>query len=261
MDDYTAFDHPQIVSRLFYPRPDESPSAADASILELAISVAAGIEIGGKFFISSRKAPSILFFHGNGEIVSDYDGLGPLFSNIDINFIPVDYRGYGRSGGTPSVSSMMRDCHAIYRHVRGYLDENGFTGAFLVMGRSLGSASALELASSYPEAFDGLIIDSGFAFALPLLRVIGINPDLLGINEEEGFRNYDKIKKFFNPTLIIHAEHDQIIPCQEGRKLYQSSAALVKHLVTIPQADHNTIFMYGMREYMAAIKRLVDSIQ
>ena len=261
MDDYSAFDDPGLIAHLFYPRSDQTPPATDPSIRELIIPVEDGIHIGGKLFVSGGTAPSILFFHGNGEIVNDYNDLGPLFRGIGINFIPVDYRGYGRSNGTPSVSSMMSDCHSIYTYLRRYLDENGFTGKFIIMGRSLGSASALELVSSHPEEVDGLIIDSGFAFVLPLLRVIGIQPDRLGLREEEGFRNFDKIKKFIRPTLIIHAEHDQIIPYHEGRKLYESSPAKDKKLLTIPHADHNTIFMYGLNEYMAAITALAVTVR
>ena len=70
----------------------------------------------------------------------------------------------------------------------------------------LGSASVLELAAHYQEHLDGLVVESGFAYAAPLLRLLGIDPRALGFEEEAGFRNIDKITKFQKPTLIIHAE-------------------------------------------------------
>jgi len=261
MSDYSRFDHPAITSFLFYPRPEESRSLTGENILELFIPVEPDIAIGAKIFISGKNAPSILFFHGNGEIVIDYDDLGPLYTNLGLNFIPVDYRGYGRSGGNPSVSSMMKDCHTIFDYMRQWLKDNAFQGKFIIMGRSLGSASALELVSTRTNSIDGLVIDSGFAYAMPLLRIIGIDPDRLDLHEEEGFRNSDKIKQFRKPTLIIHAEKDHIIPYSDGRTLFDSSPAEKKQMVTIKEANHNTIFMYGLKEYLTAVRQLTDEIE
>ncbi len=261
MSDYSRFDHPAIASFLFYPRPEETRSLSGDNISELTIPVEPDITIGGKIFIAGKKNPSILFFHGNGEIVIDYDDLGPLYVNLGINFIPVDYRGYGRSGGNPSVSSMMKDCHAIFDYMLQWLKDNGFQGKLIIMGRSLGSASALELASTRQNVIDGLIISSGFAYAIPLLRILGIDPDRLGLHEEEGFRNSYKIKQFRKPTLIIHAEKDHIIPYSDGLTLYDSSPAEHKHMVTIKEANHNTIFMYGLKEYLTAVRQLADEIE
>ncbi len=261
MSDYSSFDHPAIASFLFYPRPEETRSLVGENISELSIPVERDIAVGGKIFISGKKAPSILFFHGNGEIVIDYDDLGPLYTNLGMNFIPVDYRGYGRSGGNPSVSDMMKDCQTIFDYMRQWLKDNDFHGKLIIMGRSLGSASALELASTRQDDIDGLIIDSGFAFAIPLLRIIGIDPDRLGLHEEEGFRNSEKIKQFRKPTLIIHAEKDHIIPYSDACTLFDSSPAEQKHMVTIKEANHNTIFMYGLKEYLTAVRQLVDEIE
>jgi pimeloyl-ACP methyl ester carboxylesterase len=260
MSNYAHFDHPSILQYLFYPRPEDGTSLTGDGIIELSIPVEHDIAIGGKLFIADREAPSILFFHGNGEIVSDYDDLGPLFARAGINFIPVDYRGYGRSGGSPSVSTMMKDCHLIFEYCTAWLHNDGFTGRFIIMGRSLGSASALEIASVYGGRIDALIIDSGFAYALPLLRLIGADPGRLGLREEEGFRNIDKIRQFRGPTLVIHAERDQIIPHSDGVTLYESSPAGRKKMLTIPRADHNTIFMYGLAEYLNAVGELARTL-
>ena len=125
--------------------------------------------------MSKESAPNVLFFHGNGEIVADYNDLGPLYISNGLNFMPVDYRGYGRSTGRPTVAAMMMDCHSIFEFTKRWLRDNGYTGRFIVMGRSLGSAPALELASHYKDQIDGLIVESGFAYTGPLLALVGIN--------------------------------------------------------------------------------------
>ena len=92
------------------------------------------------------------------------------------------------------------------------------------MGRSLGSASVLELAAAHSNLIHGLIIESGFAYAAPLLKLLGIDIEALGFKEAHGFGNIDKIKAFAKPTLIIHAEFDHIIPFSDGQALFDATA-------------------------------------
>jgi pimeloyl-ACP methyl ester carboxylesterase len=217
-------------------------------------------KIGARFHMADKKSPNILFFHGNGEIVADYDDLGPLYNRIGINFLPVDYRGYGRSTDKPTVTSMLIDSHAIFNFGKKWLLEHYFTGPVVVMGRSLGSASALEIASSHKDEISGLIIESGFALTGPLLRILGLDPDTMGFKEETGFRNVDKIKTFDKPALIIHAEQDHIIPFSEGQALYNACSASDKSLLEIPGANHNDIFTRGLSEYMSAVKALSNRL-
>jgi hypothetical protein len=204
--------------------------------------------------------PNILFFHGNGEIVSDYDDLGPLYNQMGLNFMVVDYRGYGDSTGTPTVSAMMQDCHTIFRFAEKWLGENGFTGPLLVMGRSLGSASALELAAHYPGRISGLIIESGFAFAAPLLRLLGAPGEVAMQAESVGFRHTDIIRGFTGPTLIIHAEYDHIIPFSDGQALFDASGAEEKRLLKIPGANHNDIFARALTEYLTAVSEMAKKV-
>jgi fermentation-respiration switch protein FrsA (DUF1100 family) len=219
--------------------------------------VEAGVHIGARFFLKDTASPNILFFHGNGEIASDYDQLGGLYNQLGINFLAADYRGYGHSSGSPGITSMMRDCHVILDFVSAWLRENGYSGPLVLKGRSLGSASVLELASAYPDITGGLIVESGFALTAPLLKLLGVDAEALGLSEEEhGLGNLEKIRRVQHPTLIIHAERDHIIAHAEGEMLYEASPAKDKHMLTIPGADHNDIFLRGLNEYVSEVKRL-----
>jgi hypothetical protein len=258
--DYSALDSPDISQRVFHPR-SEWRLFATANANEISIPVEDQIAIGARFHLVSKQAPNILFFHGNGEIVADYDDLGPVYNRMGINFLPVDYRGYGRSGGEPTVSSMMHDCHKIYDFTRKWLNDNGYTGPFIVMGRSLGSASALELASAHGDKIDGLIIESGFALAEPLLRLLGVDLHSVDFAESKGFRNLDKIEQFRKPVLIIHAEFDHIIPYSDALQFYRASPSQDKTLLKIPGANHNDIFSRGLVEYMSAIKSFAGRLK
>jgi hypothetical protein len=255
---HPAFDRPEICSRLFYPRRETGPFHIGAGFRRLSIPVERDVVVGGRFHEAGKEAPTLLFFHGNGEIAADYDDLAAVYRGMGINFLPVDYRGYGLSTGMPSVTSMMRDAHRILEYVRSWLGEAGFTGPLAVMGRSLGSAPALEAARHNEGMVRGLIIESGFARILPLLALLGIDdPEL---SEEEGPRNLEKIREVRMPTLIIHAEYDRIIPFAEGEDLFRSAGAERKTFLEIPGADHNDLFFRGRKAYLDAIGKFMQML-
>ncbi len=259
--DYSALDRSEVLRCVFHPRAEWTAGTAAAPTRDVLIPVAEGVVIGGRFHMTEPTAANVLFFHGNGEIVADYDDIAALYNRLGINFLAVDYRGYGRSTGDPTVTSMMRDAHPIYAFVRTWLKENAFVGPLIVMGRSLGSASVLELAATHGEELDGLIIESGFAFALPLLKLLGVQVWALGLKEDDGFGNLEKIRAYHGPTLIIHAEYDHIISFSDGEALWDASPSPDKTLLEIPGANHNDIFMHGIREYFDAIKNLADKVK
>ena len=257
--DFSELDRPEILHTLFYPRPDLSPTIYAGNPQDLMIPVQDGHRIGARMHAADKGKPTILFFHGNGEIVSDYDDMGGLYSGLGINFLPVDYRGYGHSTGVPTVTAMMRDCHFALDYARSFLKDAGYAGKLLVMGRSMGSASALELAAHYPDAIAGLIVESGFASMEALYERLGISASIPP-DKKNGLSNVSKISGFRKPTLIIHAEHDRIIPFAAGQELYEASGAPDKSLLRVPGADHNDIFYKGQDAYLNAIVDLITRV-
>ncbi len=255
--DYSVLDRPEVLTAIFHPRPELSPPPRHDGVSDHLIPVSQEIYVGARFHCTSAEGANILFFHGNGEIAADYDNLGPVFNQMGINLLAADYRGYGRSSGTPTVGGMMADCHVILKYARRWLGDNDYTGPIIVMGRSLGSAPALELAATHARNLDGLIIESGFAFAAALLSLLGVDLQRIGFKEENGFVNLDNIRCYAGPTLIIHAEYDHIIPFSEGQALYDASPSTTKQLLKIPGANHNDIHMRGFNVYLQSIQSLV----
>jgi len=257
---YAILDRPEVLGAIFHPRAESNYSPSGASGEDHMIDVAPGIAIGARFHMANPSGTNILYFHGNGEIVADYDGLAPMFNAVGINFLVVDYRGYGRSTGYPTVSGMMADCHVVYAYAKEWLLKNSYNGSMVIMGRSLGSASALELAADPKKKIDGLIIESGFAFAEPLLLLLGVDTNRIGFKEDHGFRNVGKIEQFRGPTLVIHAEYDHIIPFSDGEALFRASRAGQKQFLKIEGANHNDIFVRGMKIYMKTVHDFTQSI-
>ncbi len=254
-------DRPEILAFIFHPRSsDPSVSQAQGPFEEHLIPVDEDVVIEGRFYVHHASSPTIPYAHGNGEIVSEYDEIANLYTQMGINSFPVGYRGYGKSTGMPTVFHMQSDAHTLFNYVQAHLKANVFSGPLLVMRRSLGSALVSEIVHAYPDEVTGLIIESGFAYTLPLLQRLGINTDALGIQNDTSLNNADKIKAFTKPTLIIHGEHDSLIPFEDAKVLYKASAATQKTLLKIPGADHNSVFHIGMKAYFAAIKELINKV-
>ncbi|MCG8634822.1 MAG: alpha/beta hydrolase [Desulfobacterales bacterium] len=255
MSKYEALDNPAILQYLFHPRKEGPHRSAAPGREDFMIPVAEGISLGASLHYSDPGAPVVLFFHGNGEIVSDYDELGQAFTRgAGVNFFVADYRGYGASSGSPSASAMISDAHRVLEFVQEMMGEKKMTGSLTVMGRSLGSAPALELAARSSFEFHALIIESGFALAGPLLRVLGLNPERFGFDGLPGEENLDKMAGVTSPCLVIHAQFDHLIPFSDGQALFDACPAEKKHLLEIKGANHNDIFIRGMAPYLEQVR-------
>ena len=251
---YEVLDRPDVLGVLFYPRRDAGVPRLVSGVHNVRIPVADGMSVGGKIYASTRGAPVIIYFHGNGEIASDYDTIAPFYTRLGITLFVIDYRGYGSSDGTPTSSALVSDARASFQGVPGALEERGVeAGQLYVMGRSLGSAAALEIVDSAGKNAAGLIIESGFAHTFALIERIGFL-QLPNVDESiDGFGNLEKISRVQIPTLIIHGERDWIIPVGDGEDLHKASASASKKLVRVPGAGHNDLMLVGRKAYFDAI--------
>lgn len=251
-------DRPDILARLFHPRPEDGFAAPQPRRHDLRIPVAPSVALGARFHVCGQPAPNLLCFHGNGEIAADYDDLGALFNDRGLNLLVVDYRGYGRSDGRPSVAALLSDAHAVLAFTVEWLAARGQAGVLLVMGRSLGSAPALELAAAHPEAIHGLVLESAFAQAGPLLELLGVVLDDRLREAAAAFGHLDKIARCRRPTLVIHGARDVLIPPDNGRALAAAAGDADATLLIIPRAGHNDLFLHGLDAYLAAVQALAE---
>lgn len=253
-----ALDRPEILQFIFYPRREVDRLSA-GNVSTGLITVDEDVSISYNFYIGEKKYPNILFFHGNGEIAGDYEPIGSIYNQIGLNLFVADYRGYGRSGGEPTLSNMIKDAHPVFERFKRILKDARFSGSLFIMGRSLGSASAIELASSYQKQLNGLIIESGFANFFNLLKYLGFPLKSLGIAIPGTPNSLALIRKISLPTLVMHGDYDQIVPVEEGRALFEMIGAKDKHLIIIPGVDHNTIMSGGMRRYLKALQDFISA--
>jgi len=255
-DRYAAIDNSLLLVYLFYPRHQHSRPPAGA--FDLSVPVEKDVSIICRAYPGSAGSPWLLYFHGNGEVVSDYDGIARLYNDKGLNLLVADYRGYGASGGKPTFSAMVSDAKTIFDFVFNNQELSGGEGKvdWYIMGRSLGSISALELAYHFPEKIKGLIVESGFISVARLISHLGLpSPGDLSSLEEEYRQLTAKIEL---PALIMHGENDRLVPLKQGRELYEALGSEQKEIVVIPHADHNDIMFVDSEKYMNAIASFIS---
>lgn len=254
--DYSVIDSSSLPHYLFYPRKDFSEPPEGAQ--DLMVTVEENTEVHCRLYTGdNHRNPWLLYFHGNGEVASDYDFIAPYYTNKGLNLAVADYRGYGKSSGSPSFRAVIEDAQQILRSFKDFLEQNYKSSDSLwVMGRSLGSISALELAHSCPEDLNGVIIESGFISVVKLIRHLGLpSPGNLSPLEEAAQQKAAAIKL---PALIMHGERDHIVPVEQGEELYRTLGSEQKKLFTIPMAGHNDIFFVETENYLREIKTFTD---
>lgn len=252
MSYYYLLDEPLILRNAFFPR--RGLRRCPENAFDLQISVGTGISLHCRFYSRGPTSPTILFFHGNGEIVSDYDGFAALYNAAGANLVVAEYRGYGNSGGTPTFTALLSDAHVIFDAVKKELAGRKYSLELYIMGRSLGSVSALELAADRAGEIKGLIIESGFVCASRIARRLGFSGEVLEPLEEECRQ---KIQRIRVPALIIHGEEDNLVPLTEAEAIYSLLKTDEKKLVIIPYADHNSLIFEGEEEYFASIAAFI----
>jgi len=259
MKNYSKLDQPERLQLIFNPRRCQITPLPKGAI-DVHIEVAPDVIIGCRFYIHAPESPNILFFHGNGETVPDYDDIGPLYNHAGMNLLVTDFRGYSWSNGTPTVSSMLSDAEVLFTETQNWLQFNKYSGKLFLMGRSLGSVPAIDLATRHENDIKGLIIESGIADTIPLAKSLGIPVDDVDFSEKDGFRNIEKIATVKTATFIFHGARDEIIAADEAEKLQSFSGARTKEFIVIPGATHNTMITTGGKLYFETIKKFIDKV-
>jgi uncharacterized protein len=253
MADFSLLDRPQIRSIMFYPRRDRAPAPEGAR--DLFTTAADGVRLHIRIYAGAADLPSIVFFHGNGELVADYDDISLLYARAGLNLAVCEYRGYGQSDGDPTYTAMMADAHAVKAAALEALDGLGWRRGRYLMGRSLGALSALELAATDADGFRGLVIESGAGGLLGWARYIMPGEEAAWARLAEAQR--ERLTAIHLPLLTIHGQIDELIPVERALEVHEAAGSSVKELLVVPGAGHNDLLYVGMRAYFEALAMFI----
>ena len=251
-------DNPAISNVVFYPRKTPIPKNLPANIEILKLKIAKNITLGGIFCVADLKYPTILLFHGNGEVALDYLHFVNFFLGCKANLAVIDFRGYGFSTGEPFYTSLLTDALPIYNAVKDWMIQYGLKISIFVEGRSLGSACASEIGANNPFGLKGVIFESGFASIFNMMtRLFRVSSRDLTPKIVSQYSNDIRIQNFTKPVLIIHGTSDWIIPISEAELIYNNlPKSIDKTFIKLQGAGHNDIFNYT-NEFSQALKDFI----
>ena len=192
-----------------------------------------GVKLHGWYCPCPNPRAVVLHAHGNGGNLANRAPLLRQYQRqLRVTSFIFDYRGYGRSEGTPSVVGILKDARAARKWLA---EKTGLKESQLVLtGQSLGGAVAVDLAVD--GGARGLVLESTFS---SLKDVAAVHyPQLAWLASPKKLNSALSIKQYHGPLLMTHGDKDDIIPYELGSKLFDA-ANEPKQWIREPGGVHN----------------------
>jgi hypothetical protein len=248
----SLLDHPLISQRYFFPRKDRVSSPFTVEV--------DGARLACAFRKVAPDAPTVVHFHGNGEVVGDWDDeFTRWLGSLGWNVLLAEYRGYGMSTGDPQLGKMLDDVEGIVR-------ASGVPPDRIVFfGRSVGSLFAIHAVSRFPRAA-GLVIESGIADVRERLALrveaseLGVAPEAFDAAIRERLDQRAKIGGYKGPSLILHTRRDGLVDVSHAEQLAAAAGGPVT-LRVFERGDHNSILAVNEAEYRKAVAAFLATVE
>jgi len=205
---------------------------SEAGASDVWLRTADGVKVHAWWIAAPQAKVVTIFLHGNAGNLSHRVGHVRPITAAGSSLLLIDYRGYGRSEGSPSESGLYADADAAFEH----LVSAGHPAERIVLhGESLGCAVAVDLASR--RRCGGVVLEAPFTSAR---EVAGRVLPFIGPLVIWGFDSMSKIGRAGAPVFILHGDRDEVIGFELGRRLFEA-AHEPKFFWAVPGAGHNNI--------------------
>lgn len=194
--------------------------------------------------------PVVLFCHGNSSTIDEWRWVIDRWTGlIGADVLIFDYRGYGKSTGSPSEDGLYKDARAAYDYLihKRQIDPK----RIVIVGQSLGGGVALELAQNVDHRM--LVLESTFTSMCDVVDDLFWGAPMSRFCDEK-FPSIDRIKDYKKPLFMSHGDQDRLISYDHAKKLFEAAGG-PKTLWECRGMRHNDQrdpFMYQalIREFM-----------
>ncbi len=234
-----------------YPEGFSPPGQYGLRLDEVWMMTADHVKLNAWFLPDPSTQKALIWFHGNAENIGHGLEQMKTFTRLNVSVLALDYRGYGKSEGSPDEAGLYRDADAAYLYL---VRERRFqpTGIF-IYGHSLGGAIATDLAAR--RQCGGLIVESSFSSGRDMARRMFRLPFFEYVPRSQ-FDSHTKIRRVRAPVLIVHGTKDEVIPFAMGEELYRA-ASEPKSFFPVEGAGHDTVFTTGGERYQEALRSFI----
>ena len=184
---------------------------------------------------TSRPTRTILLCHGNAENVAQATRhLGDdLRRRLNANVLVFDYRGYGKSDGTPNEAGILLDAEAALQWLCDRTKNR--PDQVILVGHSLGGGPATHLA--WKSGARALVLQRTFGdLADPAAAQYWWVPVRLLMQNR--FRSAEKIRRCDCPLFQSHGDRDRVVPIESGHRIFDNSPAKLKQFITRTGCGH-----------------------
>jgi uncharacterized protein len=196
-----------------------------------------GVRLHGWLFrAADAQAPLLVFFHGNAGNITVRGPIASQLARRGVSTFLLDWRGYGRSDGSPSESGLFKDAEAAYAFATKLAPKERIA----LYGESLGGPYAAWIAKTHGARC--VVLDSTF----PSLRELGnalYSPLPLGWSAPFALRTRDWVNDSRVRTLVMHSHRDNVIPFRLGQSLFDG-LRVPKKLIASDAEGHCAIQEY-----------------
>jgi pimeloyl-ACP methyl ester carboxylesterase len=232
-----------------------------AVLVEQEVALADGAAAHGVLIRQPEARATVLYFGGNAFHLDRHaPQVLEALATCNVNVAMFDYRGYGRSSGSPTVALMAADALTIFDHVNAQ-----FPGRVVVHGQSLGSFIGASVAQQRPA--QALVLESTATspmdwakanipwYARPFVT-INVTPQLAAVD------NVAAVSAFRGPGLVLVGENDRITPAALGKRVYDVMPGSQKEMVIARGAGHNDVLasQATRQDYCAFIDKIANTV-
>jgi len=215
--------------------PDREMPPTPPGVLDRMIETADGVRIHAWLAAPPDPTATLVWSHGNGGNIGNRAEILLALAARNLAVLAYDYRGYGRSEGTPSEAGAYLDSEAAYDHVRA----SGIAPDRIVcFGESLGGTVSIRLATERPCA--GVAVVATFG---SMREVARIHYGLMGSAIGSRFDVANRIARLAVPLFVAHGDQDEIVPYELGERLF-AAAPEPKRFLRVRGAMHNDVLGY-----------------
>ncbi|NNE57669.1 MAG: alpha/beta hydrolase [Hellea sp.] len=236
-----------IQRKFYYLPPDETgtPIAPPIGMAQVTNTSSLGHDVMAWWAPPADGGDVVVYFHGNGSAVIQGGFLYQDMMMAGLGVLAAEYPGYPRSSGTPSEANIIAAAEAHYEFLisQGIRSEN-----IHLYGTSLGAGVAAQLASR--KQVGSLILEAPFYSMVDMIKlrlpIYGFRPLV-----RDKYESYRALESVDVPLLWIHGTVDQVIPIEEGRRLYDGYTG-PKSQYVISGGTHQNLWISGGRERIIA---------